>query len=184
MGSRRRSGAPQGKDQAEGRHWGAIIGAIGTVVAAAVAGLFMFVVKDPPPPECPHSVVVDEPENGQEVDGTVGVAITGKVCGLMPGDTLWVFEFDPYDRNFYLVYDPAVGMRPVASRNGGFAIHDGPVGDPGDYRKRYEIVAAVGDQRCRREIESTAADQDGNYVFDTLPDGCRDITRVQILESQ
>jgi hypothetical protein len=47
----------------------------------------VFVIKDPPPPECPDSVVLEEPENGQEVGGVTGVAIAGTVCGLRSGDT-------------------------------------------------------------------------------------------------
>ncbi|WP_459715529.1 hypothetical protein [Actinophytocola sp. KF-1] len=121
----------------------------------------------------------DEPANGGHVDGETGVDITGRVCGLADGQAVWLFEYDSFDHNLYLVYDPVVGRRPVAARDGGFAIHDGPIGDPGDERKAYEIIASVGDAKCRREIESRPADQDGNYVFDTLPDACRDVARVQ-----
>lgn len=185
MSSRRRSRAGGARDGEEGGgHRGAIIGAVGVVLAAVVAGIFTIALKDPPPPACAHAVAFDKPENGQQVDGETGVDVTGTVCGLADGDTVWVFEFDSFDQNFYLVHDPVVGRRPIALRDGGFAIHDGPIGDDGDKGKAYEIVAVVGGSQCRREIGSKPADEAENYVFTRLPDDCRDVARVQILVSQ
>jgi hypothetical protein len=172
-----------GSRKEQGAHRGAVIGAAGAVAAAVIGGFFVLLTKEPPAPECVREVVIDKPANGQAVDGAVGVDVTGSACGLEDDETVWVFEHDPFDQNFYLVYDPAIGPRPVASRNGGFAIHDGPVGDAGDERKPYEIVAVVGNAGCREAIEDSPADEVGNHVFRTLPDGCRDSARVQVLVS-
>jgi hypothetical protein len=81
-------------------------------------------------------------------------------------ETLWVFEYDPFDRKIMTRPTPLC------------------IGDAGDKRKPYEIIAVLGGAECRQGIESKPVDEDGNYVFPALSDGCRDVARVQILESQ
>ncbi len=165
--------------------WYATVGTVAAaVLSAVIGGMFLILTDDPQPPECPRQVTIEKPVNGQEVDGVEGVDVSGSVCGLDAGATVWLFEYDSFDQTYYLAYDANVGQRPLKSGNGGFVIHDGPIGDPGDENKSYEIVAVVADEVCRREIESTPLDANGNYVFHPLPTGCRDAARVGVLVSQ
>jgi hypothetical protein len=154
------------------------------VAAAVIAGVFAILTKEDPPPPCPKQVEINSPKAGEKVDGIAGTEVTGTICGLESGESVWLFEHDSYDENSYLVYDPNVGRRPVASQNGEFAIHDGPIGDPGDQLKQYSIIAVVASGQCRATITSKELDADGNYVFPSMPPGCKVADQVQILESQ
>jgi hypothetical protein len=135
-------------------------------------------------PDCPKRLQITAPNSGKEVVGTTGVEITGVACGLEPGQAAWIFEQDPYDQNYYLVYDPNVGPRAVTSQDGPFAIEDQPIGDPGDHLKQYLIVAVLASAQCSNSINDKPSDNAGNYVFQSFPSGCQIIDHVQILESQ
>jgi hypothetical protein len=135
-------------------------------------------------PVCPNKLQFTSPQNGQKVDGLAGVEVTGTACGLHLGDTVWILEQDPYDQNYYLVYDPNVGPHSVGSQNGAFAIQDQPIGDPGDNLKRYLLDAVLASKSCATSIMAAPIDSEGNYVFSALPVGCLVVDQVQILESQ
>lgn len=175
----------------------ALIGVVGTIVVAKINK------ADPPPassssvppptgtsptptpPKCDRVVSLTEPENGAEIDGVVGVKVKGSVCGLRPGESVWLFDYDAYDQNFYLVYDPNSGPRPVATRNDvTFVMVDQPIGDPGDKQKVYTIKAVVASEGCGKKISETPPDPEENYVFHSLPDGCAVADERQILESR
>jgi hypothetical protein len=175
----------------------ALIGLVGTIVAAKINKTEPSGSPSAPPPgptntsptptrpACDRAVTLTEPENGAEIDGVAGVKVTGRVCALRPGESVWLFDYDAYDGNFYLVYDQNSGPQPVATRNDvSFVMLDQPIGDPGDKRKVYTIKAVVASDECGRKIAHTAPDVEGNYVFHPLPDGCTVSDERQILESQ
>jgi hypothetical protein len=168
----------------------ALIGTVGTVVVAQINKTQPSTSPPPPPPpttppQCPRPVTLTEPQNGTEIDGLAGVPVKGRVCGLRSGESVWIFDYDAYDQNFYLVYDQNSGPRPVANRNDvEFVLVDQPIGDPGDKRKTYTIKAVVASAECEKKITRTPPDAEGNYVFHPLPDGCAVADERQILESQ
>jgi hypothetical protein len=159
------------------------LGIVGGVATAVVTGVFTVAATPPTPSPCPKKLTIESPEAGAKVDGATGTVIKGPVCGLSTGETVWVFEHDSYDNNYYLVYDPNVGLRSVTSGNGRFAVPSGPIGDPGDKDKQYTIVAVVASRQCGDAITNTDADEDENYVFESLPQGCESSDQVQILVS-
>ncbi|MGW5715312.1 hypothetical protein ACWEVP_04035 [Amycolatopsis sp. NPDC003865] len=137
-----------------------VIPGIFTLVAAVIAGIFGLVqanINKPPSPAsqpvtptsstapsstpvptpaCVKRVAITTPSTGIEIDGIQGVKVSGTICGLTEGESVWLFDFDPYDQNYYLVYDPEVGPQPAANSNDTeFAMLDHPIGDPGDRRK-------------------------------------------------
>src|SRR6266536_373308 len=163
----------------------ALIGVVGTIVVAkinksdppsATSSRLPTPSRTPPtstPPKCDRAVSLTEPDNGVEIDGVTGVKVKGTVCGLRQGESVWLFDYDAYDENFYLVYDQNSGPRPVATRNDvTFVMVDQPIGDPGDKRKVYTIKAVVASEACSKAITQTRPDAEENYVFHPLPDGC------------
>jgi hypothetical protein len=136
-----------------------------------------------PSPACPASLQLTMPQNGQQVNGQAGVEITGTACGLAT-NTGWIFEYDAFDQNYYLVYDPNSGPQPIATNDGPFAILDKPIGDPGDSQKTYVLDAVLATPQCAAIIKAKQSDADGNYVFHPLPPGCQIVSHVDILESQ
>jgi hypothetical protein len=135
-------------------------------------------------PSCAKHIKITAPKAGTSVIGTKGVLVTGTSCGLAVGDSVWVFEHDPFDGMYYAVYDPDVGFKAVSSHDGGFTILDKPIGDPGDADKRYAILALLANSQCSKGILATKPDSSENYVFQVLPAGCVVGDQTEILESQ
>lgn len=185
----------------------AVIAGVFALTGSLVAGIFTvtgaLVSKQPPSPPagsgpiplpppstsllpvCAKRVTLRAPKNGDLVDGIAGVKVIGEICGLGHDETVWIFDQDLYDQNYYLVYDPNSGPRPVATPlDVEFTIQDQPIGDLGDRLKRYIIVAVLATKGCGNLITNTKMDSEGNYVFRQLPDGCDVIDQRQILESQ
>ncbi len=185
-----------------------VIPGIFTLVAAVIAGIFGLVqanINKPPPasqppspipsepphstpvptPACVKRAAITTPTTGAEIDGIQGVKVGGTVCGLGAEESVWLFDFDPYDQNYYLVYDPEVGPQAVADSNDTeFAMLDQPIGDPGDQRKKYVITAVVATAACADELRKKKPDGEGNYVFHPLPPTCEIRDQRQIFESQ
>lgn len=176
----------------------ATIPVVGGIITAIINGLFSSDPQPttPPPPTalsstiapttpvCEKKVEIKVPKTGARVDGAKGTEITGVACGLASGEGVWIFEYDSFDKNFYLVYDANTGPRPVTEDSGDFTIFDGPIGDPGDRNKQYALIATVGTSRCQATIEDASPDENDNYVFRTIPADCKKTHQVQILESQ
>lgn len=160
---------------------GGVLALISGVIIALINGVFSVASSPPTPSSCPRKVSIKTPDAGDRVDGGNGTVINGPVCGLSAGETVWVFEHDSFDKNYYLVYDPNVGVRPATSGNGQFAMPSGPIGDSGDKDKQYSIIAVVASSECGDSIVHRDADEDGNYVFESLPPGCENVDQVQIL---
>jgi hypothetical protein len=174
----------------------ALVGAVSAVVVADINKSAPAATTTPPPPtgttpasttppKCPRPVRLTAPENGAEINGIDGVKVTGRTCDVRPGESVWLFDYDAYDKNSYLVYDQNSGPRPAATLNDvEFVVLDQPIGDPGDKHKTYTIRAVVANGECAKTITKAAADPEGNYVFPQLPAGCIVADERQILESQ
>ena len=166
----------------------AILSGAGVILAAAVAGGFAvagtLAATQPVPLTCPRGAKISAPQAGQHVAGLKGVEVKGLACGLRSGESIWMVEFDAYDGNYYLVYNPDVGVHPVLSGNGSFAMEDQPIGDPGDDNKTYTISVILASKQCSTAIMAKRIDKDGNYTFKPLPAGCVVADQVDILETQ
>lgn len=133
---------------------------------------------------CNQKLRLLSPSLGQGVQGLVGVKVRVAACGISRADEVWIVEQDPFDGNYYVVYDPNVGPKAVGEGAGTFAILDQPIGDPGDDHKRYVIMALLADSSCNRFLKTLKPDSEENYHFKTLPSHCLVGDQTTILESQ
>jgi hypothetical protein len=158
--------------------------AVVAAVIAAFAALGGAILSQPyfqqkliEPRFCDRKFEFRAPVTGQPISGNTGVVVIGKTCGYdAREDHGWLFDFDPEDGTYYSVSD-----RPLGGRE--WALFDGPLGDPGDNRKKYSLVVFQADESCNRTLLEQIAKGDGETAFQQPPAGCTEEDRRDIIVS-
>jgi hypothetical protein len=169
----------------------AVIGVVGTVLAAVLTGTFAGsgggTEADPPPatpatgsgkqstatasPACSkHLRIVTPPQKYRIADGNVGVDVRVDACDLN-GDTGWIFDFDPAgDQTYYL--GGSFPFAPIAPSDGRWHVVDQGLGSPGDVNSPHIIYLVDASPLCDRALHAAKPDAEGNVIYKTLPAGC------------
>jgi hypothetical protein len=124
-----------------------------------------------------RGVTIDAPRARSYVNGRVGVVVRGR-AGDLEGGTLRLFVL-AYNGLHYLIDN---GPVITADRKWSFLLK--PIGaGTTDIGRVFTIIAVVADKSCRRILESSNRDPEGNIAFPVLPPGCADFDRVDVIKN-
>jgi hypothetical protein len=154
----------------------AVIAAIAAIIGAILSQPY-FQQKWIEPRFCDRKFEFKAPVTGQPINGMAGVVVIGKTCGYNAEDDHgWLFDFDPEDQTYYSVSDQPLGGRE-------WALFNGPIGDPGDERKRYALVVFQANEACNQALLAKIKEGEGETNFKQPPVGCTEQDRRDIIVS-
>lgn len=177
--------------------WMAIVGVTALAAGIGIGHLFSSSApralphshSEPPPPPstsgagaasgtasaCPKQLTITSPKNNAAIVGHVGVDIDIEACGLIPGETGWVFDYSVDDGTFGLD-----GGGPVVTADGSTPFNDSPVGDKGDVDEDVKLTVVLADSACSTALGKMDLDNDTPTA---LPSSCVIEDQVLVVET-
>ncbi|MDL4771854.1 hypothetical protein [Actinomadura xylanilytica] len=124
-----------------------------------------------------RGVDITAPRENAEVNGRVGVVVRGR-AGDLDGSVLRLFVL-AYNGLYYLIDN---GPVVTPGREWSFLLK--PIGGgTGDIGRVFTVFAVTVAPSCRRLLDGSARDPEGNITFSALPSGCRAADRVNVLKT-
>jgi hypothetical protein len=127
-------------------------------------------------------VKITSPENGHPISGKAGVVVSGTAVNLAPDETIWLLDYDPYDKQ-HAYYQ--VNEQPIPVVDERWSFKDAPIGAESDeIGTKYYVVAVKATPRCADFLQSQVPNEDGDITYSRLPDGCYKTSPVVLTKAR
>jgi hypothetical protein len=128
----------------------------------------------PPTPSCGNELAITSPTSGTVVaNGANGVSVGITACGLQPGETGWLFDYDTGDGTYN--FDGNSG--PIVTSDGDSSFTDRPIGDQGDVHKDTRLTLVLANVACAQTLDT---EQSASQSPTNLPTGCQITSQVDV----
>ena len=132
----------------------------------------------PSPPSsssCTKELAITAPANGTKIaKGGDGLEVDVTACGLQPGQTGWLFDYDTGDGTYNLD-----GGGPLITSNGVASFQNKPIGNQGDVNKDTRITLVLADTACSQALSALNLQSTGTGLT-SFPAGCAIADQVDV----
>jgi len=125
---------------------------------------------------CAKPLAITSPTNGTRIVGSVGVKVGITACGLTPGETGWLFDYDPGSGTYGLDGDGG----PILTGDQTMTFDDAPVGDPGDVNEYTDVTLVLANSSCDAALRSMNLE---NTQPTSLPMSCQIASQAEVVET-